>query len=641
MTITMDRVSALTALKKDAVSTWITLPKEFISDKEFVLTVLEQAPVLPPKSDFERTFPQSLRFDRDVVLGFCKRPDFTTLYYERHLYVPDCLTNDKEVMLAYCRSIPRSLQECTEELCDDEQVVEAAIELDGLELQYASMRLQEDKEMVIRACQKNGGALEFCPPGAVRDALTADRDFMLTVLRKHGGPMLRLVSEPLKRDRELLLEALAHGMRLRYCPYDYQTDRAFLLDAMDRKALLYMEFNRSTQMDKEIAKAAICSPSSTPQVIARALEHADLEMCRDVVLSICHRGDVDFCRDLFQQANFKDDKEIVLAVLKKDPKLFSQATERLQRDPDVILAAIEESTAIDVIRAVSPETQQAHPEIVCKAIQHTSRRLMRHLRTYIRPESLWSNRDVAIAWIRRGNRVLDAFENLLQDPEVALEIAHYSFMEFSRVSENLRGDMDFMMKAVSRNGRVFRFTVSRLLANKQLAIAAVANTADALVGTTTSREELTTYCQEKLDLQKTFVMDFLRGIAISKPHVPPAKRSQLSLLDRGVETSQAFKQLIASFLGVPVGTDLALMRVALANLKLPVSTTSIDLAAAEATDDEHDLHRNLLERRRFRLFRRRPQQQQNNNDLNNDLDEDIVIAMMQADADPWEMIMGE
>ena len=104
----LDRVGA------DAQRCWATLREEWKVDKEFILKALTESPSLPPKSEFERLFPQSLRFDRDVVLAFTKRPDFIQLFEERHLYCPGILTGDKEVMLAYCTSIPRSLQECSE-----------------------------------------------------------------------------------------------------------------------------------------------------------------------------------------------------------------------------------------------------------------------------------------------------------------------------------------------------------------------------------------------------------------------------------------------------------------------------------------------------------------------------------------------
>ena len=107
------RNTALVRVSCDAELWWSCLQAEWKMDKEFILKALKESPNLPPKSDFERRFPQSLRNDRDVVLAFTKRPDFVKLVQERHLFCPDTLTGDKEVMLAYCTWIPRSLQECS------------------------------------------------------------------------------------------------------------------------------------------------------------------------------------------------------------------------------------------------------------------------------------------------------------------------------------------------------------------------------------------------------------------------------------------------------------------------------------------------------------------------------------------------
>ena len=214
-----ERSKNLEAVARDAASAWTKLPEPWKVDKEFILRALKESPTLPSKSDFERRFPQSLRFDKEVVLGFCSRPDFSELYYSRHLYVPGCLNGDKDVMLAYCQTIPRSLQECTEELCNDRQVVEAAVRLGGLELQYASLELQRDRPLVETACRSHGRALEFCPPGPTRTSLTQDREFMLnTVLAKPGGgPMWKLAPSSLQGDEQLLLQALKHGLLLRPC----------------------------------------------------------------------------------------------------------------------------------------------------------------------------------------------------------------------------------------------------------------------------------------------------------------------------------------------------------------------------------------------------------------------------------------
>ena len=609
-----DRRMALDALEKDAAKAWTQIAPKYQTDKEFILAALHKSPTLPPKGDFERKFPQALRFDRDVVLAFASRDDFEELYYDRHLFVPDCLTGDKQVMLAYCSKIPRSLQECTEDLCDDREVVEAAIALDGLELQYASIRLQEEKDIVVAACQKDGRALEFCPPGPVRGDLTSDRNFMLSVLRKHGGPMLRLVSEPLRRDRELLLEALKHGMRFRFCPFEFQTDKAFLLEALERKSELYLEMNRNIQSEPDIALAAVKAEDSTPAVHSRALENVpNLTEDRSVVLAIAKRGDKTFLKELLTEGGHdihRDDKTIMLTAIERDCKLFAYASARLRDDPDILLAAIQETSAADVLRAVSADTQREHPEITIKAIRVGSGRCLRLLRGYI-PEEMWRIRDVVIAWIRRGCRILEQSERLLQeDREMALEVAEHVWHEFAKVGDALKGDMEFMTQAVDKNGRVLRFAAPAIRDNLQLAVRAVASHPDSLVPSIrVDKTELKNYVKSKLDLHETFLNDFLRGIAVATPHIPPARRSQLPMLDRGVETSQAFKQLIAKFLGVPTGADLRIMRTAWHNLTLPRDRPNENETEAEAQARLFAVD-NADRWARRRLVRRRGWQQQ-------------------------------
>ena len=566
-----ERRFALDSVERDAGRVWDTLPEANRLDKDFVLAALKSTS-LPPKSEFERIFPQSLRFDRDVVIAFTCRDDFNQLYYSRHLFPPDCLTGDKQVMTAYCQKIPRALQECTEELCNDRDVVMAAISLGGLELQYASRRLQEDKELVMLACQKDGRALEFCPPGPTRDELTSNRDFMLSVLGNQGGAMIRLVPEPLRRDRLLLLEALAHGMRFRCVPDIYKSDKEFLLKALGRSSKLFLEIS-PLHKDADYALAAATAPDSTDDVHRKALQVApQLKSHRDVIMAIALRGDKELLESLFNGGGaqqFLDDKPLMLAAVKRDCRLFKYARARLREDPEVILASIQQESAIDTLREISPEVRRRYPEISVKAISVTCVRRLRYLEAHI-PEPLWQNRDVVLAWIRKGGNVLEAFERLLStDQEMALEVAQHNWLNFKKVGLAFRGDKDFMSKAVQKDGRVLRFANRSIQTDYQVVVRAVANHHRALTGVMVSEVNFKTWVKDALDLHMNFQRDFLRGIAINKPHVPPAHRSQLSMLDRGVETSEAFKKLIAEFLGVPVKEDLRMMRQAWTNMTYP------------------------------------------------------------------------
>uniref|UniRef100_A0A7S3P3V4 DUF4116 domain-containing protein n=1 Tax=Amphora coffeiformis TaxID=265554 RepID=A0A7S3P3V4_9STRA len=629
-----ERRMHLEALERDTPRVWRELRADYKVDKEFILQAL-QSPRLPNKSDFERQFPQSLRFDRDVVLAFCARPDFKEIYYERHLFVPDCLTSDKDVMLAYCRQIPRSLQECSPELCDDREVVEAAISLDGLELQYASTRLQEDPDIVVTACESNGQALELCPRGPVRDRLTSDRDFMLRVLRKHGGPMLRLVSDPLRNDRELLLEALKHGMRYRWCPFDFQNDKSFVQEALTHRSTLYMEMNRTTQTEEDLARAAIVSDTSTPEVHERALGHQPtLTKYRDVALALARRGETGkFWEYLIDGTpSYRGDREIMLTAVQRNPKIFSRVTPALQRDVEVVLAAIQHDTSLTVLNIVGGGFQQAHPHVTVKAIMSANLSSLRLMQGAI-PNVLWANFDVAVAWMQRLHRVPVGSNSLLTNRDFCLAIARYAHRQFPSVAENLRSDYNFMREAVEINGLVLRHAGSLLRHDLELVVRAVASNRNALCSLIPfSFAQVQQHVKGKLDLHRTFLTDFLRGIAISTPRLPPSMRSQLPLLDRGVETSQAFKQLIAEFLGVPVGAELVLLRRAMNKLQNPASSDEPagpdedgDVFVDVLDDPEPAmpaLARRMRQRRMWHFHNRRAAANGNNNRNDDDDDDD-------------------
>jgi len=574
--------AALQQVLKDPVHYWKQAPDRYQTDKKFVLEVIEKASKLPPKSDLERLFPQSLRFDRDIVLAFCRRDDFEEIYHDRHLFVPGCLTNDKEVMTAYCAKIPRQLQECSETLIDDRDLVLTAVRRCGLELQYASHRLQQDEAVIRLACAYDGRALDFCPLGSVtRDKLLSDRAFLMMVLQTHGADMLRLVppDSELRRDRELLLTAVEHGLHFRYCPLEMKNDDEFVLAALARKAAVYMELPRSTAQREDMAEAAVVSKSSDSSVIAKAVSSCpEILRHRTVAVAVVDRAELAFMKNYLTEQHpvFLGDKPIMLRALERDDKLFGECRGGLKEDVDVVMAALNEDSAVTVLRSVTATWISRYPQAAVKAVSVTTQRSLATLRPMI-PDDLWStHRELMLAWVRRGGRVLPHFEAVARtDRDMALTIAEHSPNEFYRVGEPLRSNLEFMEQAVDQSGgRVHRFCVGDALRqNRELAVRAVALYAHALQprGGAITRPVLQQFVQSQLDLREVFVRDFLRGITVSRhrSRVPPVLRSALPLLDRGVETGTALKQLIAEFLGIPTGEKLTMYRKCLEHLRNP------------------------------------------------------------------------
>jgi len=555
---------------------WKTMSEHLKKDKSFVLKVIEKASVLPSKSDFERGFEQWLRFDKDVVLAFCGRHDFEQIYQDRHLFVPGCLTDDKDVMMAYCSKIPRQLQECSERLCDDEEVVLTALQCNGLELQYASIRLQQDEAMLRTACSLDGRALEFCPPGETRDKLLADREFLLMVLRNNGARMLRLLSCPkLRTDEELLLTAIEHNMHLRYCPKELKENPEFVVKAVTKKAQVFQELPLAIAKNSEIAEATVKSPTSTPAIIDKAVQLCpEILNLHSVALAAVERGSMEFVKKFITEDNtaYLSDKRIMMRVLERDSSLYTSCRGGLQQDVDIVMAALKDASAVSILRSVGNMWLIRFPQAAVRAITVALARNLTTIRPHI-PDELWSsNRDLALAWLRKGGRVLPHFERTVRtDREMALTIAEFVPQEFFRVGVPLRSDVKFMEQAVEKSGRVHRFCAGTLPQDKELAVRAVANFAHALQRDgPISKEQLQEFVQEQMALRENFVRDFLRGIAVSQQsHMAPGLRSALPMLDRGVETGTALKQLIADFLGIPTGMKLTMYRKCLGHLQNP------------------------------------------------------------------------
>jgi Domain of unknown function (DUF4116) len=496
----------------------------------------------------------------------------------------------------------------TKDLIDDEDIVRAAIAQGGLELQYASLRLQEDPEIVRLACESDGRALGYCPEGPTRNSLTSDRAFMMeVVLAKPGsGRMWNLAPSDLKRDPELLLQALTNGLNLRDIPLSFKHDLGFLRRALRVSSHLYLQLVPILQKKLSLAREAILSADSTPEIHEKVLLHCpSLKSERQVVLCLCLRGDVEFLHLLLSSPDsnpFTDDLEIMIAAVKRDPSLLEYASLRLRFTPELILVSITPASAFNTLKTVPAAIMRENLDIPTRAVDICTSGNLRYLPVHI-PDDIWmSHRPLCRAWLKRGGRVLESFEPLLAvqppftqaDIELPLAVALYNWREMHKVGEALLGDRDFMLQALGQDGRVLRFAAPALRQELDMQIIAVANynkniapgtnaTVQQYLGGTIDIPGLRQHIDEKMQLQHIFCQFFLRGIAIARPHRPPHLRSQLPMLDRGIETSEAFKRLIAEYLGVPLGRGLALLRRAHVNLETaPLSSSESEVAGSSS-----------------------------------------------------------
>ena len=278
--------------------------------------------------------------------------------------------------MEYCRQIPRSLQDCSPDLCNDSEVVSVAIEGgqgsksrdgSGLELQYASSELQQNEEIVRKACRRNGNALMFCPPfSEAFQNITHDRNFMLNVVlggdgqeeddveqeqdsstsrtgiqdndrsvaldrrrkkRKRGGdrkpkkntasssgPMWKLLDRSVREmDGRLVLAAVRNGLALRDVPNKFVTV-PFLKQALTNKSVpLYLELSSKYQAVPELAVQAVLATDSTHEVHKKAFE---------MVQKHDRNGNTDTTNSTMNNRNnaiipFRDNRDVIIAICER------------------------------------------------------------------------------------------------------------------------------------------------------------------------------------------------------------------------------------------------------------------------------------------------------------------------------------
>lgn len=139
------------------------------------------------------------------------------------------LRRDKQVVLEACNKDGGMSLECaSKRLRGDKDVVLAACEWDdsGFALKFASSKLRANKEVVLHACRYNGGALAH-----TSQELRRDRDCALAAC-KDDGEAIKFASAKLRDDKEVVLTACRQtGEALRYSSDKLRADKDCVLAA--------------------------------------------------------------------------------------------------------------------------------------------------------------------------------------------------------------------------------------------------------------------------------------------------------------------------------------------------------------------------------------------------------------------------
>lgn len=218
------------------------------------------------------------------------------------------------------------------------------------------------------------------------------------------------------------------------------------------------------------------------------------------------------------------------------------------------------------------------------------------------PQGLLEQRSVVLMCLQKGWPVLDKLgprNRLLNDAESLFRLLSRTIRSFNffprtvycltmlmlfdllwesplhSFSMDLRVHRELIRSVCDVDGRSLRHAERQLQNNDGVLMIAVANTSGSIVdrfGSGTNEDfervvSLAASVRSRLALHDSFVSVFLLGMSNSNSNGARANRCHLPRLDRGIETSIAFKKLISSFGGVPLRKELKSLRAASVNLR--------------------------------------------------------------------------
>ena len=165
--------------------------------------------------------------------------------------IPIGMEGDLEVVLAAVEKDGMALQFASEGLRNDEDVVYAAVESDPYALQYASEELRCDWGVVLAAVQIDGNALQFAA-----DELRNDVRFMLNAFQVHGTA-LQYAPEEQQSIKWIVLAAVeSDGMALQYASEELRNDKEVVLTAVKNARDSLQFVSEALRKDPDIIAAA-------------------------------------------------------------------------------------------------------------------------------------------------------------------------------------------------------------------------------------------------------------------------------------------------------------------------------------------------------------------------------------------------
>lgn len=202
----------------------------------------------------------------------------------------------------YLNSPSISLAEAPNWARSCKEVVLASVLQNGLNLEYASTHLLEDREIALAAVNQNEKSYDF-----IRGTLQKDKDIVLAALKKeywsNSLKFLISLSSELQKDREIMLLAIKQVPDLLlHASLDLQSDKSFILEVVSGVGLALAYANEKMKADRDVVLAAVSQNGD-------AWKHASDALQKDKEIILVAMETVPFIAFLCDPSVYKNDEE--------------------------------------------------------------------------------------------------------------------------------------------------------------------------------------------------------------------------------------------------------------------------------------------------------------------------------------------
>ena len=525
-----------------------------LDDKDFVIAFLAMC-----GTDLSTVSPR-LHSDVDVVKAAiagctaCNNPggDSRSVL----TYMPRDVQNSRSLVLAAVKRRGADLEFARDEFKADRGIVTAAVENDGRALVHASDALKDDAAVVSKAVMQSPDALLLASLRLQRDcafvvhhsrsfqyaspSVRSNKHAVIQVVRKNGQQLAH-AAQHLKSDRDVVAAAVrTNYAALQFVNEPLRSNRAFVLETVKRWPNAYEFVSQSLKLCPKVVKAA------WPYLANRhfgglppALQHELMQDRSFVLQFVCSSGHL--CTSALEHVpeQYRSDKQVVLAAIKRNPRALAFASEALRDSRDFVLAAgsLEHASArlrgdrqllLDVVARCKERCKQIrkpdlnlmyaaeelladrqlvlstlHPDTCCSVLQRLNEQMrddeevmLAELNCYgmhdvfisdssaskwVASDRLKHDRSFALKTVAKAEFALKLLPHFQDDKQVVLAAATRSAWSFQFAAEHLKRDFDFVLSVVSANGQALEFAHSLLKSNKVIALAAVSQHGNSLM----------------------------------------------------------------------------------------------------------------------------------------------------------------